>query len=95
MCFKKDTILYYRIVELFSTVVRNVVVNFKSASDNRSGESLVITYLPILPPCLLACLFDSVLVLVVTVDNFVWIDFLRIATFIAIDVQTFKSLNTV
>ena len=68
---------------------------FQSVCDNRSEESLVITYLPILATCLLACLFDSVLVLVVIVDNFVWIGFRRITTFITKDVKTFKSLDTV
>jgi hypothetical protein len=66
--------------------------NLKSPFDNRSDDSLVISYLP---THLLACFFDSVLVLVIAVNNFVWIDFCRIATFITIDVKAFKSLDAV
>lgn len=66
--------------------------NLKSPLDKRSDDDFVISYLP---THLLACFFDSVLVLVITVDNFVWINFRRIATFITIDVKTLKSLDTV
>ena len=67
--------------------------NLKSPFDNRSEDSLVVSYLP--TTHLLACFFDSVLVLVIAVNDFEWIVFRRIATFITIDVKALKSLDTV